>query len=535
MTLLGALLAVAMLTGDGQAAFQEGRFEDAARLLTAELAQSPSYDGYLTLGLAHGRRQALAEARTAFDEALRLDPARPEAWLERGGLSFLEKDYRAAVSDLQQALARAPGDAYARDLLATSLHLAGRGDEALGEWNRLGQPRLGTITLEGLVHTRERLVRRELAVREGEPLRLADLRLTRLRLAELGCFERFNVRAVPRGQGVADLQAAFVERHGFFASPVDFAVSTGILALQGRVRLRYANLSGVGLTLGGEYRFQENRHELSFSGELPRPFGLPASLRLRGVRGHQGYDDHGEFTRRARGFELGFRHVRTSRVLLEAGLQARERTFTVARSDAPPGWMVGPALAVELRLVEGFRQRLDARAALARSDRRFGAEVEQLRTELRLVYKLHLLPPEGAPVEPSLLAVQLKAGRLSDGAPIDEWLAPGGSPDMEWPLRARRLYRDGRLGSSTPLGRTLAVANLEWRRRLYKGPVVQLGSVLFYDAGWVARGSARAESFHDVGVGLRIGLRAGPLLRLDYGHGLTDGRGALQIGLGYFF
>jgi hypothetical protein len=169
------------------------------------------------------------------------------------------------------------------------------------------------------------------------------------------------------------------------------------------------------------------------------------------------------------------------------------------------------------------------------SRRGLGADVEELRAELRLVYKLHLSPPEGAQVEPSVLAVQFKAGRLSDSAPIDEWLAPGGSPEMEWPLRARRLYQDGRIGASTPLGRTVLLGNLEWRLRVYKGPAVQIGVVAFYDAARVAEGSAPAEGFHDVGVGVRFGLRAGPLLRVDYGHGLTDGRGALQIGLGYFF
>ena len=46
-----------------------------------------------------------------------------EAWLERGGLSFLEKQYSAAVADLQQALARQRGHA-----------LLVQGAEGIGIW-----------------------------------------------------------------------------------------------------------------------------------------------------------------------------------------------------------------------------------------------------------------------------------------------------------------------------------------------------------------------------------------------------------------
>jgi hypothetical protein len=120
--------------------------------------------------------------------------------------------------------------------------------------------------------------------------------------------------------------------------------------------------------------------------------------------------------------------------------------------------------------------------------------------------------------------------------PLDEAFAPGGSLDMELPLRAHRQTRRGILGV-TPLGRSLALTNVEWRRRLYNGTFFQLGSVVFYDGARISGlvGGGRRAIFHDVGVGLRFAIRGSPVVRIDVGHGLTDGRNALFAGLGQAF
>ena len=43
------------------------------------------------------------------------------------------------------------------------------------------------------------------------------------------------------------------------------------------------------------------------------------------------------------------------------------------------------------------------------------------------------------------------------------------------------------------------------------------------------------QTLHDVGIGLRLGLRGKLLLRGDWGHGLTDGKNALTAGIGQVF
>ncbi len=163
--------------------------------------------------------------------------------------------------------------------------LDGRTDAALASWNVLEGPTLRTVSITGLVHTKDRVARRELALAEGDVLRLDAFRASRRRLEETGVFDRVTLRPVPLGEGRADLEVALGEQHGLAGSLADGLVSAGVNALQERVRVRYANLLGSGLTLGGSYRWAENRPETALFFQVPRPV-LDAAPG-RAARGHR--------------------------------------------------------------------------------------------------------------------------------------------------------------------------------------------------------------------------------------------------------
>lgn len=539
----GLLLALALSAQDatrsleaGLRAFREARYEDAERLLAEATASAPSYDGLVALALARGRLGRLAEAGPALDQAIALDPARPEAWVERGGLHFLEKRYPAAISDLTRALALRE-DAYTRDLLASSLHLAGRTEEALARWNVLGQPKLGQLDVQGLVHTKDRVVRRELRLKEDALLELSALRESRLRLAELGIFDRITLRPIPRGDGSADLQAALVERHGAFRGVADFVVSTGVNALGRRVRLRYVNIAGEGVSIGASYRWQDTRPEFAVSLDWPRPLGVPVVARVVGVRGRQRYDlADGPLDRRSHGLDVTVRRVLGSSTVGQLGFRRRERSVSRLHVEAPAGTIQGLEAGLERRLLDRHRHRVDASARYFRALVGLGSDLTYSRAFASLGYRAQLSAPDGSSIEPSVLALQVRVGHAGSEMPLDEAFAPGGSLDMELPLRAHRQTRRGILGV-TPLGRSLALTNVEWRRRLYNGTFFQLGSVVFYDGARISGlvGGGRRAIFHDVGVGLRFAIRGSPVVRIDVGHGLTDGRNALFAGLGQAF
>lgn len=492
------------------------------------------YDGLLAEGLALGREARFAEAAAAFGRAIALEPERPEAWVERGGLRFLEHRYGEAARDLERALALRE-DAYARDLLASALFLAGRTDHALASWNALGGPTLGRVSIRGLEHTKDRVARRELALAEGEMLGLDALRESRRRLEEAGVFERVTLRPVPLGEGRADLEVALGEKHGFADSLADGLVTAATNALQERVRVRYANVLGRGLTLGGSYRWAENRPEAAVFFQVPRPFDLPLYLRVQAFRGRQAYALGDGLGSTRRGFDLSLRHVLDGRTVVQAGFRLRDRAFSSPRPDAPPGVVAGMEARVERRLFEGARDRLDVAASVFQAARPFGSDVRFARAGVELGYRRHLAPREETRIERSVLAARVRAGWEGTGAPVDEMFAPGGSPDMELPLRAHRQAPSGILGT-TPLGRSLLLANLEWRRRLVGSGPVPVGAVLFYDGAWVGRTAAGGNAaLHDVGAGLRIGLPGAGVLRIDLGHGLADGKSALFIGLNQIF
>lgn len=507
----------------------------AGALLLCSALPADSYESLVARGLTLGRAGRFEDAGHALDAAILRDPSRPEAWSERGGLRFLEKRYDEAARDLEVAL-RLREDAYTRNLLASALHLAGRSDEALAVWNAVGLPLVGEVRIHGLEHTLDRVARREVAVSSGQVLTVARVRETRLRLSEDTVFEGVTVRPVPLGNGQADLDVSLVERHGFFQGPLDVATNLGANLLNGRIRPRYWNVAGRGVNIGGEYRWEKNRPELSLQIEWPRPLRLGANLTVSASRGRQLYTVSEALQSRYRGFDVRLRRVLGPATVGYLALRSNTRSFSHPDPTAQPGTVLGVEVGLERRLLETHRQRADATLRLFESGRALGSDVAFTRVTAVASYRAFLLPPEGRLLERSVLAARLTWGRGSSGTPIDEMYAPGGSPDMELPLRAHPLFRDGALGAS-PLGRGLLLTNLEWRRRLLRSALAQAAVVVFYDGAWVShtpQGGGR-HSLHDVGVGLRIALGGTTLLRVDCGHGLSDGANACFLGLNQAF
>jgi tetratricopeptide (TPR) repeat protein len=515
---------------DGAAA--GARRDDGA---AAGARRDDGYESLVAQAVEAGRAERYEAATVLLDRATAAEPRRPEAWTERGGVHFLEGRYEDAAADLRRSL-ELRETAYARDLLGSSLHLAGREAEALEAWNALGKPTLRAVEIGGLRKTDDRVARREIGLAEGETLTVAGLRTARRRLEETGVFERVTLRPQPRGDGTADLGVALAERHGFAQGPVDFLVTTGVNLAWKRLRLRYSNVGGSGVSLGGSLRWQENRPEAALQLQWPRPLGLPAALRVTGFRGEQAYDLGGAFDMRRRGVDLGFRHVLGGGAVASAGLRVRDRQFSAPRPDAPPGLLAGLEAGLEARLLEARRHRLDATARLFAAGQVLGSDVGYRQADGELRYEGVLSVPEDLSVQRSVLAVRLRAGWGSDGLPVDEMYAPGVSPESDLPLRAHPLTRGGALGAN-PVGRSVILVNAEWRQRLVHRSSWDLGAVAFSDnAGvWRAAVGSTAGWLHDVGLGLRLSILAGPTIRIDHAWGLDDGRRTLFVGLSQAF
>ncbi len=574
--LANLLLAAALLTGAtrdtasllarGEEALHGGRYEEARSAYAAALGEGPSYEALIGLGVALGRLGRLEEATIPLTQALPLDNRRADAWVERGGLRFLQGRYAEAISDLEAALERSD-DAYTRDLLATALHLTGRSDEALRQWNRLGQPQLRLLEVQGLEYTRASLVRETIDFEEGGLLDVRRVRRARLLLSELGVFDRVTVRPVPLSGGEADLDVALLDRRGLARSKAELISVTAVNLVSHHVQLRYVNLLGRGLAIGGRWRWERNRPDLSLAFEWPRPFGWTGKLLLRSSRGSQGFaltptfgtPPEKSLDRRLRSLDLTYRQVLGDGTAVEygprvdwrsyaaytgqrpvyptAGLRASVEASGLGGPAAAAGSSLGWETAIEQRVLETYRSQVAGRVSLLSVP---AGSAESFAKGLLAVTYRGLLGPNGEEgLERSVLAIRLGLGAASRRAPIDEWFAPGASSDMDLPLRGHRQTRDGLLGVA-PLTRRAAIANLEWRQRVLKGLFGELTLVAFCDAAWLWRPVvADPEIAHptqqDVGLGLRLGRSGSATIRVDFGYGLRDRHGAVTLGLGQAF
>src|SRR5262249_32257762 len=249
----------------------------------------------------------------------------------------------------------------------------------------------------------------------------------------------------------------------------------------------------------------------------------------------------GPYERRSHGLDLALRHVFGARTVGQAALRTRDRTFAALPGSTPgstatplPGLVLGVEAGVDRKLVETRRQRADASFRLLRPVRALGGDIPFTRGTLAVRHQLAFAPLEQTPVERSMLVERVFVGQSSASTPEDEMFAVGGSPEMELPLRGHRLTNDGVIGGG-PVRTSRLLVHVDWRRRLFKAGALQGGAVAFYDRARIRRPDVSAESFHDVGIGLRLAPRSGPLLRIDVGHGLTDGKNALFIGLSQAF
>ena len=493
----------------------------------------PSYEQLVSRGIAAGRGGHYEEAEASLRRAIEMAPSRPDARVELAGLRFLQKKYEDAAAGFASALIFQP-DSYAREMLAASLHLAGHTEDALKEWNRLGRPQLGEIQVKGLVHTRDHVVSRELALGPDGVLDLGRYRETRLRLEELGIFNRIALRPLPREAGHVDLEVDLAERHGF-GDRAQFAIQGAVNALRKKVVLRYFNLVGAGINLGVDYKWQQTQPHLEASVEWPRPFGLPANLRVEALGARPTYDLGETFTMRTRGAGVSLRRVVGGGTVAEVGWRVRSRTFSAARPDAQDGRISGYQLGLEHRFVDRWRHRLDGSARFFQAASRLGSDIPYARGQVVLRYHGFISLPDGKPIARTALAAQLVAGRGGDRTPLDEMFTPGASSQMDYPLRGHYVRRGGILGV-TAIGRDLDLLNVELRQRLADRPHFQLGAVFFYDGARLDRtAQGGARKVNDVGVGLRLAMR-GLIVRVDYGHSVSgDGKNAWTGGIGQVF
>lgn len=485
-------------------------------------------------------RRAVDGDEAAADSLLRRAAARcpdaPAPRRELAGLRFRQERWAEAARRAREALAAAPADSQAADLLAASLYMQDEEEAALAAWNRVDRPRVASVRAYGLERVRWEHVAPRLGVSEGDLLTPSRLALARRRAASVPAFSRARVRYRPRADGRADLQVAAVERPLVFGSPLEALVTLAPALPRRELRLTAAGLVGAGETWTAAWRWEENRPAVRLEAAFPRVFGVDGRWAAGGAwdrqsfgrAGSGGGEDGSDAALREdrRGGGLTFSRWATGGLRWSAGLG-------LDRWDDRQTFL-RPSVGLEVRAAD---DRVAGRAEAA-GWAGLGEEEEAFaRGALDAAWR----PAEA---EGTGWTVDLWAGAEAAAAeaPLSLWPAAGTGDRGRRLLRAHPVLDDG-VVTGEGFGRVVVHGGAEARRWLGRVGPVRIGAGAFVDLArpWDGAGALAAAGsggdagdpglLADVGGGLRLapGTDAGHL-RVDAAGGLLDEAGAVSVG-----
>jgi len=488
---------------------------------TAPPAPSSLCDGLIGRAATLARQGDLDGAEVRVLAAREMCPGSARPLRELAGIQFHRRSWSEASRLAAAATRIDPDDGLSWRLLATSRFMEGDRDGALRAWNRMGEPRLDLVHVDGLQRIPFRVVEDRLSLQPEAMITPDGLRRAERRLSELPGLTRSVVTMHPQAGGRAQVDVAVLERP-LVPTPGWLLAGWAADALtERRLRLRIANPTRRGelLEVGG--RFWENRPALWLSAAWPAPRW--GTVELAGRWERQAYatttDAPGATVTR----ETRWRgSVRVSD-WWRPGLWAQA-------GAAVDGWEgrgthLGVFTALEARTAADRAVIRGSVAAWAPSTHEEGFASIGLEAVLR------------SRPEPGAGRVELRAGAfaVSSNAPLALWPGAGTGHARPWLLRAHPLLDHGILTGET-FGRRLVHASLEGTLASWSLGPLHVDAAAFADTAtaWHSLTSdGRVPWRLDLGGGLRLRLPGqGSALRIDAAVG-TDGRFAWGSGLDF--
>ena len=456
-----------------------------------------------------GVRAAQANDLDAAERALTsaLACPGPAASRELAGVRLLQRRWPDVTELATAALDADPNDGFAWRLLATSRFVQDDRSGALRAWNRIGEPRVDLVRIDGLARTRHRAVERLIGLRQDDLLTPEAFVRARRRLAALPAAASTRLTFVPVGSGLVEIRGAVNERPVIPSGALAYAGLGLSTAATREVRLAMGPISGGGEEYTFGWRVWRHRPQIGVVMRAPAPWGGVWGVDADWER--QPFDTVSVPTSERSTVRASLADWITGAMRWEAsgGLERRETGHGYGR------------LAGGLALVSpGDRVEARARAETWLGGASFGlgevSVVARSRTER-----------QGT--------VVLGSGGIqavtADG-PLDLW--PAGDTGHARPtlLRAHPVLDNGRLRVNQ-LGRVLINGSAEVQRWWPLQRVLAAGAAFFLDA---ARTSSRVGGppRHDVDVGAGVRLAVYGLsgfFRVDLGKGLGDGSTALSL------
>jgi Papain-like cysteine protease AvrRpt2 len=431
----------------------------------------------------------------------------PAAARELAGLRVLQRRWPDVAELASTAIAIDARDSYAWKLLGTSRFVQDDVAGALEAWNRIGEPRLDLVRIDGLTRTRQPTVERLLALRSGEVLTAAALLRARRRLFELPSAVSARLDFVPVPSGLAEVRGVVDERPLFPTGALAYAGVGLSAAVTRELRLTVGSAAGGGERMGFGWRFWPERPRAAVSGRAPAPWGGIWGIDAEWER--QALDLPGSAPLEHRAARMSVSNWATGSLRLELNGGIEQRP-----ADRRYGVIGGGAM------VATPNDRLTARAGgvgWIGATRFAMAEVSlagRSRTERRGF-------------------VALASGTfqaITTSAPLDVWLAGDTGHARSTLLRAHPVLDDGRLRVSR-LGRVLLHGSAEGQRWWAARGILRIAAAAFVDTARTgSRVAGPALRDIDVGLGVRVAAIGLPgTFRADLGKGVHDGNFSLSL------
>jgi predicted double-glycine peptidase len=448
----------------------------------------------------------------------------PAFMRELAGFRFVQKKWDESESLARSVLERVPRDEYASSVLGAALFMQERPVAALRAWNAVDQPRLDSIRISGLTHSRYQTIVESIGLRQGVLLTADEFVRAGHRLEDLPDRASSRLSLRPGEDGFASVDVAIAERSGLPRGYADWAATGARAAIEREAAVAIPGGTGHGEVWTASWRWWADRPRVAVGFAAPRFAGLPGVWRVDGSWQAETYlrpDTNDVRESRTRGTLTVSDWIGPRlRYAIRSGVDA----WTSARKAA----LVGASL--EQRLLDD-RLAIGGDATtwvpIGSDDRNYGFSALAVHARMRTL-------------APRTWAYDVTAGavRVGESAPLAEWGGAGEGRARANLLRAHPLLDGGALDVSgnSQFGRTLRYASAEGQRWVGGLPLVRIALAAFVDVAQASRRVIATDGVTqtDVGAGARLRVPgAQGLLRIDVAHGLRDGATALTIGWMY--
>ena len=192
------------------------------------------------------------------------------AFRELAGIRAVQRRWPEAAELASAALARDRSDDYAARLLATARFVTDDQLGALDAWNRIDEPRIDLIRVDGLTRTRYQVVEHALGLKPGTRLSRAALMRARRRLLEFPAGSG-SVDFAPVPSGLAEIRATVGDRPLVPHGALDLGVLGVAASITREVSTSISSPSGGGEQVGVDWRFWAHRplYQVSFGAPAP--------------------------------------------------------------------------------------------------------------------------------------------------------------------------------------------------------------------------------------------------------------------------